>query len=91
MLGKKAVQQRLCGEGRRATAAPHPQRSLTLALTPLLNYRLKVNRSILRNHMIGLRHLIETPLPGEDIITEFERDSMSVEQLLEESSHSMEG
>jgi site-specific recombinase XerD len=33
--------------------------------------------------MIGLRHLIETPLPGEDIITEFERDSMNVEQLLE--------
>ena len=27
--------------------------------------------------------MIETPLPGEDIITEFERDSMSVEQLLE--------
>ena len=33
--------------------------------------------------MISLRHLIETPLPGEGIITEFERDSMSVEQLLE--------
>ena len=36
-----------------------------------------------KSYMIGLRHLIETPLPGEDIITEFERDSMSVEQLLE--------
>ena len=33
--------------------------------------------------MVALRHLIEIPLPGENILSERERDGMSVEELLE--------
>tara|TARA_Y100000994_G_scaffold187189_1_gene155978 strand:+ start:1465 stop:2304 length:840 start_codon:yes stop_codon:yes gene_type:complete len=33
--------------------------------------------------MVALRHLIEMPLPGENILSERQRDGMSVEELLE--------
>ncbi len=80
----KAVQQRLYTEG-----PVLPPRLVHRGHLPWLNTyttQLKTEGKSVntqKSYMIGLRHLIETPLPGEDIITEFERDSMNVEQLLE--------
>jgi len=36
-----------------------------------------------KSYMLSLRQLLETTLPGESIITETERDSMTIEELLE--------
>ncbi len=35
-----------------------------------------------KSYMLGLRQLLETTLPGESVISEQERDSMTVEELL---------
>lgn len=35
-----------------------------------------------KSYMLGLRQFIETVLPGENVITEHERDSMTIEELL---------
>ena len=81
---QKAVQQRLYGEGPEL-----PPRLIHRGHLPWLHtYTTQLQAegksvNTQKSYMIGLRHLIETPLPGEDIITEFERDSMSVEQLLD--------
>jgi len=81
---QSAVQQRLYGEG-----PVLPPRLLHRGHLPWLGtYQTQLQTegksvNTQKSYMIGLRHLIETPLPGEDIITEFERDSMSIEQLLD--------
>ena len=81
---RKAVQQRLYTEG-----PVLPPRLVHRGHLPWLNTyttQLKTEGKSVntqKSYMIGLRHLIETPLPGEDIISEFERDSMNVEQLLD--------
>ena len=81
---QKAVQQRLYGDGPEL-----PPRLVSRGHLPWSNtYKTQLQAegksvNTQKSYMIGLRHFIETPLPGEDIITEFERDSMSVEQLLE--------
>ena len=81
---QKAVQQRLYGEGPelppRLVNRGHLS-WLNTYTTQLQAEGKSVNTQ--KSYMIGLRHLIETPLPGEDILSEFERDSMSVQQLLE--------
>ena len=80
----KAVQQRLYSEG-----PVLPPRLIQRGHLPWLgSYTTQLQTegksvNTQKSYMIGLRHLIETPLPGEDIITEFERDSMSIEELLE--------
>ena len=81
---RKAVQQRLYTEG--PVLPPRlVQRGhlpwLSTYTTQLKTEGKSVNTQ--KSYMVGLRHLIETPLPGEDIISEFERDSMDIEQLLE--------
>jgi len=81
---QKAVQQRLYGEGPEL-----PPRLVNRGHLCWLNsYTTQLQAegksvNTQKSYMIGLRHLIETPLPGEDILSEFERDSMSVQQLLE--------
>ncbi len=76
---QKAVQQRLYGEGPelppRLVNRGHLS-WLNTYTTQLQAEGKSVNTQ--KSYMIGLRHLIETPLPGEDILSEFERDSMSV-------------
>lgn len=80
----RAVQQRLYGEG-----PVLPPRLLHRGHLPWLGtYQTQLRTegksvNTQKSYMIGLRHLIETPLPGEDILSEFERDSMNIEQLLE--------
>ena len=75
---QKAVQQRLYGEGPelppRLVHRGHLS-WLNTYTTQLQAEGKSVNTQ--KSYMIGLRHLIETPLPGEDILSEFERDSMS--------------
>ena len=81
---QNSVQQRLYGDGPEL-----PPRLISRGHLPWLStYKTQLQAegksvNTQKSYMIGLRHFIETPLPGEDIITEFERDSMSVEQLLE--------
>jgi site-specific recombinase XerD len=80
----KAVQQRLYSEG-----PVLPPRLIHRGHLPWLgSYTTQLQTegksvNTQKSYMIGLRHLIETPLPGEDIISEFERDSMNIEELLE--------
>ena len=80
----KAVQQRLYSEG-----PVLPPRLIHRGHLPWLgSYTTQLQTegksvNTQKSYMIGLRHLIETPLPGEEIISEFERDSMNIEELLE--------
>jgi site-specific recombinase XerD len=81
---QRAVQQRLYTEG---PVLP-PRLVHRSHLSWLTSYTTQMqtegkSMNTQKSYMIGLRHLIETPLAGEDIISEFERDSMSIEQLLE--------
>jgi len=80
----RAVQQRLYTDGPEL-----PPRLVNRAHLPWLgSYTTQMQTegksvNTQKSYMIALRHLIEMPLPGEDIITESERDSMNIEQLLE--------
>ncbi|MBT4066934.1 MAG: tyrosine-type recombinase/integrase [Euryarchaeota archaeon] len=81
---QKAVQQRLYAEG---PVLP-PRLVHRGHLSWLTSYTTQMqaegkSMNTQKSYMIGLRHLIETPLPGENIISEFERDSMSIAQLLD--------
>ena len=80
----RAVQQRLYTEGPEL-----PPRLVNRAHLPWLgSYTTQMQTegksvNTQKSYMIALRHLIQMPLPGENIITELERDSMDIEQLLE--------
>ena len=81
---RKAVQQRLYTDGpvlppRLVHRGHLPW--LSTYTTQLKTEGKSVNTQ--KSYMIGLRHLIETPLPDENIISESERDSMNIEELLE--------
>ena len=81
---QRAVQQRLYTDGpvlppRLVTRAHLPW--LACYTTQLQTEGKSVNTQ--KSYMVALRHLIEMPLPGENILSERERDGMSVEELLE--------
>ena len=81
---QRAVQQRLYADGpvlppRLVTRAHLPW--LACYTTQLQTEGKSVNTQ--KSYMVALRHLIEMPLPGENILSERERDGMSVEELLE--------
>ncbi len=81
---QRPIQRRLDGEGPEL-----PVRLVSRAHLPWLGcYTTQLqtegkSANTQKSYMLSLRHLIETPLPGEDILTEFERDSMSIQNLLE--------
>ena len=81
---QRAVQHRLYADGpvlppRLVTRAHLP--CLACYTTQLQTEGKSVNTQ--KSYMVALRHLIEMPLPGENILSESERDGMSVEELLE--------
>ena len=81
---QRAVQQRLYADGpvlppRLVTRAHLPW--LACYTTQLQTEGKSVNTQ--KSYMVALRHLIEMPLPGENILSERQRDGMSVEELLE--------
>ncbi len=81
---RKNIQQRLYGEG-----PILPPRLLHRGHLPWLGvYQTQLRTegksvNTQKTYMIGIRHFIETPLPGEPVISELDRDSMNLNQLLE--------